>query len=85
MADKSQGLKGLDRVLSLLNMAVGALDRAKEATNATPAKAAFTSAGILLTMIRVGFPQFMLVDCRLMYVGLDGQQNGLCRTRANLL
>jgi len=54
-ADRSQGLKGPDRVLSSLNMAVGALDRAKEATNATPAKAAFTSAGILLTMIRVGF------------------------------
>jgi len=55
MPKKSQGQKGLDGVITSLNMAIGALDRAKEATNATPAKAAFTSAGILLTMIKVGF------------------------------
>ena len=55
MADRSQGLEDLDHVLSSLNMTVGALDRAKEATNATLVKAAFTSAGILLTMIGVGF------------------------------
>ena len=55
MTDRSQGPKGRDSVLSSLNMAIGALNRAKETTNATPAKATFTSAGILLTMIRVGF------------------------------
>jgi hypothetical protein len=27
----------------------------------------------------------MLVDCRLMYTELGGQQSGVCRTRANLL
>ena len=56
MADKSQRQKERDGVLSSLNMAVDALNRAKEATSMTPAKAAFTSAGILLTIIRVGSP-----------------------------
>ena len=55
MAGESQGQKGRDSVLSSLNMAIGALNRAKEATSVTPAKAMFTSAGVLLTMIRVGF------------------------------
>ena len=41
--------------LSSLNIDIGALDRAKEAASVTPAKAAFTSAGVLLTVIRVGF------------------------------
>ena len=56
MANKSQRQKERDGVLSSLNMAVDALNRAKRATSMTPAKAAFTSAGILLTMIRVGSP-----------------------------
>jgi len=55
MADENQGSRGRDGVLSSLNMAIGALNRVKEATSVTPAKAAFTSAGILITMIRVGF------------------------------
>lgn len=54
MATKSRLPKG-DDVLSSLNEAIGALNRAKEATNITPAKAAFTSASVLLNMIRVGF------------------------------
>ena len=44
---------GRDGVLSL-NMAIDALNLAKEAASVTPAKAAFTSAGVLLTMNRVG-------------------------------
>ena len=55
MADETQGSRGGDGVPSSLNMAICVLNRVKEATNVTPAKAAFTSAGILLTMIRVGF------------------------------
>ena len=56
MADKSQRQRERDGVLSSLNMAIDALNRAKEATSMTPAKAAFTSAGTLLTMIRVSSP-----------------------------
>jgi len=52
MATEAQGQKD---ALSSLNMAIGALNRAKEATSVTPAKATFTSAGVLLAMIRVGF------------------------------
>jgi len=55
MATKSQRPKGQDGALSSLDMAIDALDRAKEATGLIPAKAAFTSAGALLTMIRVRF------------------------------
>jgi hypothetical protein len=56
MTDKSQQPKERDGVLSSLNTAIGALNRAKEATSVTPVKATFTSAGTLLTTIRVGFP-----------------------------
>jgi len=52
MATKSQRPKD---ALSSLDMAIDALNRAKEATGIIPAKAAFTSAGVLLTMIRVHF------------------------------
>ena len=52
MATESQRPKVPDGVLSSLNMAIGALNRA-EATDTTPAKAALTSASALLTMIRV--------------------------------
>ena len=56
MADKSQRQRERDGTLLSLNMAVDALNRAKEATSMTPAKAAFTSAGILLATIRVSSP-----------------------------
>ena len=56
MADKSQRQKERDGVLLSLNMAVDALNRTMEATSMMPAKAAFTSAGILLIMIRAGSP-----------------------------
>jgi hypothetical protein len=63
--------RGQDGDLSSLNVAIDALNRTKETTSVIPAKAAFTSAGILLTMIRVGFFRFMLADRWLMYTGLD--------------
>ena len=53
MADKSQQPKGRDGVLSSLNMAIDALNLAKEASSATPAKAIIGSVAILLVMIRV--------------------------------
>ena len=85
MAGKSQRPKGQNGVPSSLDAAIGALNRAKEAMSVTPAEAAFTSAGVLLAMIiRVGSFRFILVDCWLMYVGVAGEQSGLCRTGADL-
>jgi hypothetical protein len=42
-------------VLSSLNMAIESLNLAKELSSITPAKTVFSSAGIILTMIRVDF------------------------------
>ena len=84
MAGKSQRPQGNDGVFSPLNMAIDTLNLAKVATNVTPAKAAFTSASVLLTMIRVGSFRFMLVNRRLTYTGLNDLQIGLRRTRTNL-
>ena len=54
MTDKSQRPKGPgDGVLSTLNLAIDGLNLAKEAASVTPAKAAFGTVAILLTMIRV--------------------------------
>ena len=44
-----------DNYLSLLNVAIEAMNLAKEAMSATPAKAVFGTVSILLTMIRVRF------------------------------
>ena len=41
--------------ISLLNAAIEAVNLAKEASSITPAKIAFASAGVLLTMIKVCF------------------------------
>jgi hypothetical protein len=62
MTTKPQRPQGLDDVLSSLNLAINTLNLAREATDVTPAKTAFTSAGVLLTIIRVGAFQ-LLVDC----------------------
>ena len=50
--------RGRGGALSLLNVAIDALDLAKEVSVITPARAAFASVSILLTMIRVRFPLF---------------------------
>ena len=55
MATKSQRPKARDDAFSSLNVAIDALNRAKEATSIIPAEAAFTSATVLLIMIKVGF------------------------------
>ena len=44
---------GRDAVLSSLNMAIDALNLAKELSSITPAKAVFGSISILLAMIKV--------------------------------
>ena len=58
MTENSQRPKGRDGVLSTLNMAIDGLNFAKEIVDVTPAKAAFGSVAILLTMIRVSFLPF---------------------------
>ena len=54
MTDKSQRSKGPgDGVLSTLNIAIEGLNIAKDVMDIAPAKAAFGTVAILLTMIRV--------------------------------
>ena len=55
MTTRTQQPQGQNGVLSSLNMAIDALNLAKEATGVAPAKTAFSSASVLLTMIRVSF------------------------------
>ena len=60
MTDKSQQLKGPgDGVLSTPNIAIDGLNIAKDVMNITPAKAAFGTVAVLLTMIRVS----VLLSC----------------------
>jgi len=44
-----------DGALSSLNVAIEAINLAKEISSITPAKAVFGSVSVVLTMIRVGF------------------------------
>ena len=53
MAAKSQRPNGRNGALSSLNVAIDILNLAKEVSSITPAKAAFGSVSILLTMIKV--------------------------------
>ena len=56
MATNSQRPKGQAGLLSALNVAIEALNLAKEISSVTPAKAVFGSVSVLLTMISVRFP-----------------------------
>jgi len=47
--------QGQNDVLSSLNMTIGALNLAKESTDVTPVRTAFTSGSALLTLIKVRF------------------------------
>jgi len=55
MDEKSPRPKRRENTLSLLTVAIEAMNLAKEVSSATPAKAVFGSVGALLTMIRVRF------------------------------
>jgi len=91
MAATSQQQKGRDGSISSLNIAIEALNLAKEAASVTPAKAVFGSVSILLTMIRVRFPpttktgRSMLTCCqdstvnKLDYVELGLECADICR------
>ena len=62
MSTTPQRPKGRDRTLSSLNIAIEALNLAKEAASVTPAKVVFGSVSILLTMIRVSSP-LSAIEC----------------------
>ena len=85
MADKSQRPRGRDAVLSSLNMAIDALNLAKELSSVTPAKAVFGTVTILLTMIKVRSLLFRdEIFPAHTWPGHDGQRSGLRRRRAVL-
>ena len=54
----SKRQKRQENAISLLNVAIEALNLAKEVSSATPAKAVFGSVSVLLTMIKVRFLPF---------------------------
>lgn len=85
MLPPSQRPKGRDGVLSTLNVAIDVLNLAKDFSGVLPAKAAFGSVGILLTMIRVSpfsFCAGWFLDH--VSIGLHDQRTGLRRARAEL-
>ena len=58
MEAESQRSKGRQGVVLVLDAAIQALDLAKGLSSITPATAAFTAAGVVLTMIRVSLLGF---------------------------
>jgi len=53
MATESQRPKGRESAVSLLNAAIEAMNLAEKISSITPAKAAFGTVSVLLTMIKV--------------------------------
>ena len=68
MEGKSQQPKGKDRVISTLNGLIEVLNIAKEIASNTPAKAAFGSVVIILTMVKVSnLLAFCYIESELKY------------------
>jgi len=85
MDPKSQRQKGQGGALSSLNVAIEVLNLAKEVSDITPAKAAFGSVSVLLTMVRVRSPQPCDDELGVhVYPGLNDQRAGIRRARAIL-
>ena len=82
----SQRPKGREGALSSLNMAIEAVNLAKEVSSVTPAKAIFGSVSALLTMIKVRSPLCCddTPQVHIIYPGLDDQRTGLHRTWVGL-
>ena len=55
MDAKSKKSKRRDDVLSSLNVVIEGLDVAEKLASITPARAVFSTVGVILTMIRVSF------------------------------
>jgi len=77
MDANSQRSKGGDGTLSSLNVAIEILNLAKEAVGIAPAKAAFGSVSVLLTMVRVRF----LLFCGIMGLGFTCVQDSMINER----
>ena len=78
MEAKPQQPKGRDGAISSLNIAIEAVNLAKEVSSITPAKAVFGSVSILLTMVRVCFlVSYDPMSHVHVWPGLNGQQIGL--------
>ena len=60
MDAKSRQPKGRDNTVSALNVAIEALNLAKELSSHTPAKAVFGTVSIILTTVKVSFPLFLV-------------------------
>ena len=85
MEVRPQQPKGRDGALSSLNIAIEAMNLAKEVSSVTPAKAVFGSVSILLTMVKVRFPvSYDRMSHVHVWPGLNGQQTRLCRARPSL-
>ena len=64
MDAKSKRQKRQENTLSPLNMAIDAVNLAKEVLSATPAKAVLGSVSIILSMIKVRFPSSPMIYLR---------------------
>ena len=80
MANKSQQPKEREGAISALNVAIEALNLAKDISSIAPAKAVFGSVSVVLAMIRVG--SFLFVDRLKPEVcpGPDDEPDGLRQT-----
>ena len=79
MTSETPDSEGRDRMISTLDGLIRVLDLAKDACGIPSAQAAFGAVSILITMIRVCHPILQLRPSVHVFVGLDGQQRGLCR------
>lgn len=82
MKTEPQRPKEWEGVASALNVAIEAMNLAKEVSSITPAKAVFGSASVLLAMIRVGL---LVLCCRSLaemaqdvMTGLNELSNSVC-------
>ena len=83
--EETQRPKGQDGALSSLDVAIEALNLAKETADIAPAKVAFGSVSVLLTTVRVCFLLFCGDGPQVhMYPGFNDQQTGLRRARIEL-
>jgi len=85
MDAKTQRPKDREGAISALNAAVEVLNIIKEVASVTPAKAAFGSVSVLLTMIRVCLALLCSDGLQVhKSPGLDGQRTGVRRDRVAL-
>ena len=87
MASTSQPGKGRDVILPTLDVLIQALNIAKDTCGIPLAQIALGSASTLLTMIRV-CPPILLHEMnwklKSIYIGHNGQLQGLCQPREEL-